>query len=305
MLRVEPKNWLPSQVSRRKTPTTMFLANVKFACPTKQSRSQIEELVENHLAHLLHQGQIGSEYVYAWSGGELNAYVQLVAPDAFAFRHHSEYGLETLAELTKTSGTPPLWIILDDDQRNRTATWRRAPFLYLFTHAFDDGPAFCRGDNGKPVPSYHFPIPYRERESIYFWQSSYQHHDHVWLGCGKLEITAYRELAEPTSELSQQGRDLCRLVEETTGIPTYYFLMRYWGRHENEASRKCPGCGRSWQTGNAADKGEDFWRFAFQCHKCRLVSHFGDSYDDERHAAIGEFKRPRAKTKSQARPARD
>ena len=283
----------------------MILANVKFACPTKQSRRRVEELVETYLSRLLHQGQIGSEYVFAWSGGGMNAYLQLVAPDAFALRHHSEYGRETLAELTEASGKAPQWIILDAADRNRTATWRRAPFLYLFTHAFDDGPVFCRGDNGKPVPSYHFPIPYRERESIYFWQANYRHHDHVWLGCGTLEIPAYRELADPTSELSQHGRDLCRQVEEATGIPTFYFLMRYWGRRKNEASRECPGCGRSWRTSNAAEKSAELWQFAFQCHKCRLVSHLCVSSEHERHAAIGEFKSARAKTKSQTPPARD
>jgi predicted nucleic acid-binding Zn ribbon protein len=275
----------------------MILANVKFSCPKKRLRRRIEALVESYLPRLLHQGQIGSDYLYAWSGGVMNAYVQLVAPDAFAFRHHSEYGRETLAELTKASCKTPEWIVLDDDDRKRTATWRRAPFLYLFTHAFDDGPAFCRGDNGKPVPSYHFPIPYRERESLYFWQSDYRHHDRIWLGSGTLEIPAYRELVDPTSELSQHGRELCRQVEEATRIPTYYFLFRYWGRRKNEASRKCPGCGRSWRTRNAADKGAGFWRFAFQCRKCRLVSHFGDSFDNERHAAIGEFKNALQKIK--------
>lgn len=276
----------------------MILANVKFACPTKALRSRVEKLVESYLPRLLHQGQIGSEYVYAWSGGVMNAYVQLVAPDAFAIRHHSDYGRETLAELTKAAGKAPAWTILDDEDRKWTATWRGAPFLYLFTNAFDDGPAFCRGDNGKPVPLYYFPIPYRERESIYFWQNNYQHHDHVWLDCGKLEIPAYRELADPTSELSEHGRDLCQQVEEATGIPACYFLMRYWGRRKNEDKRKCPGCGRPWRTEHATEKRTDFWQFAFQCHnKCRLVSHCGDTFDNERHALIGEFKITNGKTK--------
>lgn len=275
----------------------MILANVEFGCSGRQSKSELEDLVEAYLPRLLHQGQIGSEYVFAWTDGVLNAYVQLVAPDAHASRHHSDYGRETLAELRKAFGKNPKWTILEDNYLKPAPTWRRAPFLCLYTHAFDDGPPFCRGDNRKPVPSYLFPIPYRERESIYFWQDNYRHHDSIWLGCGTLEIPAYRELADPNSDLSQHGRDLCGQIEKATGIPTYYFLMRYWGRRNSEDKRRCPGCGRPWRTKHAAEKRTDFWLFAFQCYKCRLVSHRGDSFDDERHAVIGEFKTVRKKAK--------
>lgn len=268
----------------------MIVANVKFGRSGNQSKGDLEDLVETYLARLLHQGQLGSEYIFAWVDGVLNAYVQLVAVDAHALRHHSDYGKETLTELRKAFGKPPEWKILDEASLKSAATWRSASSLYLFTHAFDDGPSFCRGDNGRPVPSYMFPISYEVRENIYFWQHNYRNHDHVWLGCGALEIPAYRQLADPNSDLSQDGRDLCKHIEKVTGVPTYYFLMRYWARRTVEDKRKCPGCGQPWRTKYATEKRTDFWLFAFRCYKCRLVSHLGDSFDDERHAAIGEFK---------------
>ena len=274
----------------------MILAKVTFSGSGRCSRRHLKGLVETYLPRLLHQGQIGSEYFVASSGRAVHAFVQLVALDAYAPRFHSEYGRETLTALTHALGQPPKWVILDDDTRKRTGSWRRTPFLYLFTHAFDDGPVFYRGDNGTAVPAYYLPVSYRDRESAFFWQDNYRHHDHVWLGCGALELPAYRELVEPASELSQHGRDLCKRVEESTGIPTYYFLMWYWGRRAGETQRKCPGCGRTWRTKHAAEKGGDFWKFAFQCAQCRLVSHFADSCDDQRRAVIGEFKAARRKT---------
>jgi predicted nucleic acid-binding Zn ribbon protein len=275
----------------------MVLANVKFGRSGKQSKSELEDLVQTYLARLLHQGQLCTEYFYAWTDGILNAYVHIPGPNAHALRYHSNYGKETLAEVKKAFGKYPEWKLLEDGNRKWSSTWRRAPFLYLFTHAFDDEPPFSRGDNGKPVPSYLFSIPDRERENIYFWQHTYRHHDNIWLGSGTLEFPAYRELADPNSGLSKDGRDLCRQIEKVTRIPTYYFLMRYWGRRNNEDKRKCPGCGQPWRTKHATEKRTGFWQFAFQCHKCRLVSHCGDSLDDERHAAIGEFKIEKKKIK--------
>lgn len=275
----------------------MILANVKFGRAGNQSKSELEDNVETYLGRLLHQGQMGSEYVFAWTDEVLTAFVQLVAPDAHALRHHSSYGKETLAELKKAFGRNPEWKILEDGNQEAVPTWRRAPFLYLFTHAFDDGPPVCRGYDRKPVPSYLIPLPYQERESVYFWQDNYRHHDSIWLGCGTLEIPAYRELADPNSDLAQHGRDLCQRIEKVTSIPTYYFLMRFWGRRKNEGNRKCPGCGRPWRTKHAGVKRADFWPFEFQCHKCRLISHRADCFDNERHAHIGEFRSTRKQGK--------
>jgi predicted nucleic acid-binding Zn ribbon protein len=275
--------------------SSMVLANIKFGRSGKQSRRELEELVETYLAHLLRQGQLCTEYFFAWTDGILNAYVHIPSPNAHALRHHSSYGKKSLAEVKKVFGQNPEWKLLESGKGKWSSTWRRAPFLYLFTHAFDDEPPFSRGDNGKQIPAYLFSIP--RLENIYSWQCSYREHDRVWLGSGALELPAYRQLADPSSELSEDGRDLCRQIEEITNIPTYYFLMRHWGRRQNEDARKCPGCGRSWRTEYTTEKRTCFWQFEFQCHSCRLVSHGGVSFDNERHAAIGEFKTANQKTK--------
>ena len=84
-------------------------------------------------------------------------------------------------------------------------------------------------------------------------------------------------------------------VESATGVPTYYYLMRYWGRKVGEENRLCPGCGGAWRTEIPPDRVKRFRDFTFQCPKCRLVSHMADSYDDDRHAGIGEWRKPKDK----------
>ena len=99
----------------------------------------------------------------------------------------------------------------------------------------------------------------------------------------------YKQLANPNSELSEQGRNICFTIEKTTQIPTYYYLIRYWGR-KNEADRKCPGCGGKWFIPSDINEPK-FHQFEFMCSKCKLVSHIPSSCDNERYARIGEYKK--------------
>ncbi len=97
-------------------------------------------------------------------------------------------------------------------------------------------------------------------------------------------------MVEPNSGLTKKGKELCEIIEKKTGIPTYYFLNRYWGRLKNEESRLCPECGNEWRVEKDIASRESFSNFVFQCKPCRLVSKEADSFEDERHARIGEYK---------------
>ena len=269
----------------------MILAKITFGKRGRNNAGELEEFATIYLAALLHNGQLCDEYFHAWSKGGLTAYVHLAGPTALAARHHSKWGHRALKEVVRAFGRKPSCAILDEYAPRRSAGWRDAPFLYLFTHAFDSTPPVVRGDSGVPVPSYLLPVTHERREELFFWQRAYISHDDIWLKCGALEIAAYRELASPDSHLSQSGRSLCGAIESATGIPTYYYLMRYWGRPKGEAARRCPGCGRDWRTELPEATEQPFFHFHFRCDECRLVSHMGVSADGGRYARIGEHQR--------------
>jgi hypothetical protein len=84
----------------------MVLANIKFGRSGKQSRRELEELVETYLAHLLRQGQLCTEFFFAWTDGVLNACVHIPSPNAHALRHHSSYGKKSLAEVKNLDKIP-------------------------------------------------------------------------------------------------------------------------------------------------------------------------------------------------------
>lgn len=166
--------------------------------------------------------------------------------------------------------------------------WKGAPFLYLFTKWCAWCSPVCRGDGKHPVPLFTLPVSEQVKEDLHGWQKSYRGLDVVWMKSGDLEMPAYRQLADPRSDLSEDGRRLCREIEDATGIPTFYYLMRYWGRSKDENDRICPGCGENWKA-SEHHYGEKFHEFHFKCESCRLVSRVGNSTDGG-HARIGEFR---------------
>lgn len=269
----------------------MILANVIFGTRRGMETYPLEEAAESYLVALARSGQLCGPYFLTWTKGRLNAHVLLAAPTSFQLRHHTLSGKKELEKLITAFGKSPVWKVLDDEAQKRTSTWKGAPFLYLFAHVWAS--PVCRGDGKKPIPVFRFPLTTQHKSDLYCWQRDYNDHHQIWIGSGKLEIPAYRQLVDPESDLAADGRELCREIEATTGVPTYYYLMRYWGRSKGEDRRPCPGCGEEWGARRITEPREEFWHFDFKCDACRLVSHLGVSTDGGRHTRIGEFARKR------------
>ena len=269
----------------------MLVTHITFSTTAPDAdRDSRKNIVESYLASLLKDGQICGDYLVAWSGGKLNAFTHIARPDAFEEQHHSDWSLRELNAVVDSFGQRPEWTVIDDDVPKEFPNWQSTSSLHLFTHAFDDSSPICCGDTGRPIPLYLLPINQQDREALYFWSRSYKYHDKICFDCSTLEIPAYTEMADPTSELAMKGRQLCAEVERATKVPTYYFMHRYWGRSEGESERPCPVCGGQWHQTEITNGSQPFHQFHFRCEPCRLVSNRGASLDDEPHAQIGEYK---------------
>lgn len=270
----------------------MFLAQITFGpCDSDSSqRESLRDAAEGYLASLLWNGQIHGDCLLAWSNAQLIGYTRVARPDSFAKRHHSQWGVSALNKLIEAFGRDPQWRIIDDDVPKRFPAWRRSSSFYLFTHAFNEASPVCCGDSGESIPVYLLPISDQDRQDLYSWSGSYKDLDNVWLASGALEIPAYKQLADPTSDLSVTGRELCARIEKATQKPTFYYLTRYWGRNDGEATRPCPPCGGEWRLSDQNADMSPFHKFSFKCDSCRLVSHIDVSTEDKRRARIGEYK---------------
>ncbi|WLQ13396.1 DUF2310 family Zn-ribbon-containing protein [Hahella aquimaris] len=269
----------------------MILHKVTFGSLVNDDKDEALELAFNFLSTLAHNGQVNvDDYVCAVQQGLVCAYVNTLGPSATELRFYNRYGLSSLEGLKRYFGGEPVWEKLEDNAAKKEASWKGAPFLYL--HTLDNGgeSPLYRGDNGENISLYTVPCDADEREQAYFWQRDYRQCDSIWMRSAVLESETYKELADANSALTLAGKEVSRIIEAATGVPTYYFLFRYWGRRKNEEKRRCPGCGGDWRTGHSIERSSDLWLFPYQCEPCRLVASHALADDDERRASIGEWK---------------
>lgn len=271
-----------------------YLTHLKFGKIRRgDSKSdELDDLINEYLASLLKNGQIeGDEYSYAIIKGEMQAYLDIARPDAMLLKNHSEWGKEVVKKLKDYFKRKPSWKILEDNVPARFSSLKSSKSIYMFTHAYDYSCSVCRVSDGVSIPLYLLPLDEDEKRDFYWWYKSHQDHDKIWLECGKLEVPAYKQLADVRSELNQMGLEIRESLEKKAKIPTYYYLARYWGREKNRDNRKCPNCGGKWHTKFLDKKNRKFWEFPFCCKKCRLVSGQADTFESEAKAKIGEYKK--------------
>jgi predicted nucleic acid-binding Zn ribbon protein len=269
----------------------MIFYRVSFGYYNKNDLENATTMVDKYLNALAGNGQIDKSYTIVPWQKQVIAYINAIGLEADMLKSHSAYGRELLRNVEKFFKRSPVWSCNEDFPPKQKAVWKNASFLYLYVPCYQQGTPLYRGDNNDAIPLYRVPITDKEREKVHFWQQYYHECNNIWQEDSKLTIDAYRMLADPESELSKQGRELCLVIEKATGIPTYYYLTRFFGRkHEEEIQRKCPCCGNSWavKQPQQTSKSELFCHFYFQCQPCRLVSHLANGNINLRYAKIGE-----------------
>ncbi len=269
----------------------MLLAEYDFTPRSRSARGHraLEDAVQVLIGALDRNGQLCGEPVVGWVGGNLRIVCSLPHAAALEVRHHSSEGRGAAAEVRAACASAPRLRVLDDRARtSRVPAWRRARALYLFTTMLDQTSPVCSGRDGRPVPLYLLPLSDEARRGLSAWADQYRTLDRLYMASGTLERGAYRQLADPRSGLAREGRALARDVEGATGLPTYYYLHRYWGRRRGEEGRPCPGCGSNWnRIGARSGRGLEW--FEFRCELCRLVSIAGVVADSTELARIGDW----------------
>jgi predicted nucleic acid-binding Zn ribbon protein len=276
---------------------------------TPAARDELEQEVHCLLAAWTHNGQLWGDQVWSWKRGQLRVSCWAPCADSLDPRHASEEVRDRLARVEAVSRARPSMSIAGTlGHRPSSRRWRTSKSLYMFTHMFDNSSPLCDGDTGAPVPLYAVPIGIELRRQLVDWMRTYRHLDSLWIGSGPLVIEAYRELASAGSVLSAGGRSLALAVARATGLPMYYYLMRYWGRSDptnsaspskHEIDRACPGCGGRWRRRTGGPRG--LRSFPYRCARCRLVSQVAVNFDEPHQCTIGEWRAPVRRTPPRGR----
>lgn len=269
----------------------MLIAKAHF--PIKKSSSfdkeKYLEMIDFYLSALCINGQVWGGYKLGILNGVPEGYVTLPEKNSVSPRYHSSYGESLRSQLKSYCGSYPKWSLLTDKEDFPLNDWKKAEFLFLRTNYLDISSPLSMSykDSHMAVPIYLLPIGDDIREVLSRWSDAYRAHDELWIGSGALELLAYEQLADIKSELSIGGRDLCKIISDSTGIPTYFYQYRYFSYVSGEKNRKCPSCGGEWRRPAIQDK--NFKDFQFMCKQCCIVSHEGDSQDGDEFARIGDY----------------
>lgn len=143
-------------------------------------------------------------------------------------------------------------------------------FLILSAH-FSDETSPIKTSNVSYIPIYKITTPEDRyfHEKIYFWKDKYKSIYALWIhGHKEIEKFTLKQLADPKSELSAEGMEICRKVEEILNKKVFYSLrVPYYKRDsQNKEIDLCPSCKSYWKLE------EDLLRyFGYKCDKCLLL----------------------------------
>ncbi len=228
--------------------------------------------VDELLCALERNGQLVPEMNRLWARGRsvLRCFVSLPEAKSLTSVRPNEYVRRAQKQVRHNGLPPPTIRVLGHEPASDPVCQCSRPAALVLATSFltEELPLRC-GDCAGVVPFYRFKhtSEWHTYEDVIFWMYHYRNFDAQWIYSGAGERLAYRQLSSVDSELSQEGRDVCRTIEKRTRVPVYYFLYRYYARSlAAEQKRPCPGCGRAWYL-------EERWlSYDFRCRRCRLVS---------------------------------
>lgn len=215
----------------------------------------------DYLGCLYKNGQILRNYELVRGAAGLFAYATLPDADALRARNNSIYVNKCRDALLKTFDITQEAI--GDNVNHGVACACEDPSWYMLRTDITriESPVVC-GDCGHAVPLYRLPYIRDEQEhySAVSWQWAYKNVDWLWID-GLADRFTRRQLRDPHSQLSLEGRALCKAYAEKTGKAFYYYLFQ-----NDKASKTCPVCDGEWKRERADG------RIAYRCDACRVVA---------------------------------
>ncbi|MFN3653621.1 MAG: Zn-ribbon-containing protein [Armatimonadota bacterium] len=246
----------------------MHIAEVALSSETGEEG--LEALGNLLGAYRLNGQALGREFPLYERDGAYRAVVLVPARDSLEPRYANRWVADWLADISRISHHAPVISILGEapDARDPCACEERTSLILYTTYVSLESCLRC-GDCFDPVPLYTIPATAdAEYHDILSWQSDYQACDQLQMNCRTGERFGLRELSRLDSSLSRRGLEICRKIEAGTGLPTFYYLLRYYGvSARRERERPCPGCGQPWRLDEPLHR-----LFDFRCEPCRLLS---------------------------------
>jgi predicted nucleic acid-binding Zn ribbon protein len=228
-----------------------------------EPQEKILDLLGDYLDALYRNGQIRNDYVLVKNDVVYCAFTSLPERDSLDDKHTNFY-VRKYVQLINKWFAVCFEYIGERHAYYEPCICENPSWYYLNTQFFADSPVIC-GDCRKRRSLYR--LPYIGENEDFFplqcWQRSYLSMDQIWFNSVS-DRFSYRQMNDPKSPLSKEGRGLCRAFEKATGKPFYYFLFYYINSRKKNIC--CPICGKPWQ------EIEDDNIVSKICKDCRLIA---------------------------------
>ncbi|OJU75141.1 MAG: DNA-binding protein [Bacteroidetes bacterium 47-18] len=249
----------------------MYIQEISIDIKTNLSKNELFEAFELLMSYYRGngqtQGKIESLYI------ENNKIVTLpftLKKNALDKKHNNQYVHKQIAKIEQLGGSKIKFKTVGKTNVDykQPCTCKKPDFYILITNYVTiDSPLTC-GTCNDTVPLYKLPEYYDYGYMpILSWETNYQSCDRLNMNCEVGERWALNQMENIQSQLSKQGRKICKRIEVLTGVPTFYYLHNYRRYKGDNKKRPCPSCNKKW---NLKTPLHDF--YDFKCDACRIVS---------------------------------
>lgn len=228
------------------------------------------ELLGYLLSSFVQNGQIADgSHTYFDDNGYLSTIVNIFHHDALQTRYFNKYLDDWFGYFADDDVViTPLGEAVESDP---ITTPEQASAFVLTTQVYELESPVKGLDSHLPVPIHYLPKTYHDDTfyNLLSWMRDYHACDGLQMRCTVGELWALEQMGNITSELTQQGREICQILSEKLQKPVYYHLYHYY-ISEDPATANCPSCGGDWRLATPLHG-----RYDFKCDKCLLLSNIG------------------------------
>ncbi len=252
----------------------MYTAQVIFHIHDAQKKDEQIELISYLYSTWQRRGHVlGSNYPLAMRNSNIEIYVSTPEQDSLSQKYNDEL-LSNIFEQFQGIylGQPVVTILSGEPLSQNVCQCNDFSEFILYTNYLDLAlPLKCKKCFNS-IPYYKLSnFTEDEYISFKFWQDNYEACDSLHINSSVGERFAHHQLVSIDSQLTKDGLDVCKKIEEVTGIKTYYYLYKYTARsRKKELGRKCPQCHGEWLLDEPLHD-----QFDFECKKCGLLSNIG------------------------------
>ena len=248
----------------------MFVVEIVFKHKHSYDIEQVQDVIQHLLGILRMNGQIlGREYPVAIDQENYRTYLLIPEENSLDESRTNTYGLKSLNKLNELDIEYSWKIIGTEPYSESVCQCTNSKFYILYTTYLSlEAPIRC-GDCFGIIPLYRLPAPSSgEYTEIITWESDYKACDTLQMNCSTGERFGILQLSKYESSLTKRGIDICKRITVSTGVPTYYYLLKSTGKGiKAEQTRRCPSCGSEWLLQEPLHG-----LFDFRCDQCKILS---------------------------------